>query len=171
MEAFELTRRGTARDLIDKKIGTLLVRVIYPAILSHCYHDVGKEESEGLLYKLGEDIMDEYMKANTLKRERKDFKGYVLDFLKIFYNSNGKINKINDKLYHVVDKKCILCTDISVEGLPFHYCLPYAGSISRLLEILVEQGKIPRMKCKVETIFSKSNEDPHCVHAIRLEEE
>ncbi|NHI94741.1 MAG: hypothetical protein EAX96_19780 [Candidatus Lokiarchaeota archaeon] len=171
MEIFGLSRRGTYKDLINKKIGTLIVRVIYPAILSHCYHKVGKEEAIRLLYKLGEDIMDEYLKTKILKWDKKDFQGYVKDFLKFFYNSKGKIKKVNENLYHIIDDNCILCTDVKVEGLPFHYCLPYAGSINKLLKILVEREKIPKMKFYVDTIYSKSNEDPYCVHAIRLEEE
>ena len=171
MEAFELSRRGTAKDLIDKQIGTLIVRVVYPAVLAYCYHEVGKEKAIKLLYKLGEDIMDEYLKAKILRWDRDNFQDYVQDFLKYFYNSKSKINKINEKLYHVIDQNCILCTDITVEGLPFHYCIPYSGSISRLLEILVKEGKIPKMKFKVETVFSKGNDDPHCVHAIRVEDE
>lgn len=171
MESFKISQRGTAKDLIDKKIGTLLVRVIYPSILSHCYHQVGKEEAIRLLWQLGVDIMDEYLKAKILRWDRDNFQDYVKDFLKYFYNSNGKIKKINENLYHVIDENCILCTEIAVKGLPFHYCLPYAGSISRLLEILVEEGKIPKKKFNVETVYSRSNEDPYCVHAIRVEDE
>ncbi|MHA1378959.1 MAG: hypothetical protein ACTSRG_11305 [Candidatus Helarchaeota archaeon] len=167
MEEFDLSLRGTAKVLFTKEIGTLIVKMIYPSVLTYCYENLGKEKAISILYKLGSDIMDDFLKFYN--KENESFQDYIKDYLMIFYNSKAKIKKIEENLYHVIDEKCILCQDIVLEGLPFHYCVPYAGSIGRMLDVLVEQDKIPKFKYKVKTISSKGSGDPSCIHAITIE--
>ncbi|MHA1379661.1 MAG: hypothetical protein ACTSRG_14915 [Candidatus Helarchaeota archaeon] len=168
MNSFNLALRGTAKELQSKEIGTLVVTMFYPAVLSYFYETLGEEKAVKELRKLGSDIMDDFLKIYT--KERKDFTRYIKDFFQEFYNSKVTIEKLNDKLYHVFDNKCVLCSDITVEGLPFHYCIPYSGSIQRLLEILCDKGKIPKYKYTVNTIASKGLGNPSCIHAIKLED-
>lgn len=168
MESSDLTKRGTAKDFLDKKIGTLVVAMLYPSVLSYCYHKLDTEGAVKALRKLGENIMDDFLKI--YKKKRSSFQDYLKDFFKIFYDSNVKITKVSDTLYHIIDDNCILCTDINVEGLPFHYCIPYAGSIKRMLVVLAREVEIPAYNYKVETIASKGLGAKQCIHSVELGE-
>lgn len=168
MEEFEYGLRGTAAELSEMQIGLVLTQMIYPAVLNYCYQQLGEQGAIKILFKLGELIMDEYLKHKILLWKNKKFADYIKDWLQFYYHSKAEVKKIDDNLYHVIDKKCILCTDIEVEGLPFHYCVPYAGSIERMLNVLSENGKITLATYKVETITSRGNGDPACTHAITV---
>lgn len=170
MDTFNLALRGTAKDLSNKKIGSLVVTMLYPTVLSYSYKKLGKEQAIQALRQLGSNITDDFLKIYA--KNKKNIQEYIKDFFKIFYNSKVKVNKINDKLYHIIDDKCILCMEIALEGLPFHYCISYAGGIERLLNVLSEKGRIPGPKYKyvAETIGSKGIGDPSCIISVRLEE-
>jgi predicted hydrocarbon binding protein len=166
MENFDL--RGTAKDFKNKKMVTLIVTMIYPAVLTYCYNHLSKEGAIEILRKLGRDIADDFF--NIYSEKRPKFFDYIKDFFKIFYDSDVKVKKVTQDFYYIIDEKCILCTDITVlEGLPFHYCTPYAGSITRILDVLSERGEIPYKKYKVETISSRGSGDEACIHSIKLE--
>ncbi len=168
MEIFDLAKRGTAKELSNKEIGVLVVTMIYPSVITYFYETLGEEGAVKELRKLGSDIMDDFLKIYS--KEKNNFMEYIKDFFQIFYNSKVKVNKLNEKLYHVIDDDCILCSDIKLEGLPFHYCVSYSGSIERFLNVLANQGKIPKHHYVVRTIASKGIGKPTCIHAIQLED-
>ncbi|MFX0140096.1 MAG: hypothetical protein ACFFDN_41020 [Candidatus Hodarchaeota archaeon] len=168
LKNIDLSKRGTAKYFSTKKIGMILVTRLYPTVLSYYQRKLGTEKTVQVLRDLGSYLTDDFFKI--YKKKRKNLQDYIKDWFKIFYDSKVDIKKINDKLYHVIDRDCILCMDIVLEGLPFHYCTPYGGSIERLLNVLAEQGKIPKFKYKVETIASKGHGNPYCTHTISLEE-
>lgn len=166
MEVFNQSLRGTAKVLANKEIGTLIVKMIYPAVLTYCYEHLGEEEATKTLFDLGARIMDDFLKIYA--QERDNFKQYIKDYLLIFFNSKAKIKKIEKNRYHVIDDKCILCQDIALEGLNFHYCVPYAGSIQRLLQVLAKRGRIPNHQYEVKTISSRGSGDKYCIHEIKI---
>ncbi|MHA1793959.1 MAG: hypothetical protein ACTSVI_15060 [Promethearchaeota archaeon] len=169
MDGFNLAQRGSAKDFSTKKIGKMVVTMLYPAILSHCYTKLGKEGAIQALKKMGEKIADDYLKIYSMNKHT--FQENIKDFFKIFYDSKVKIKKIDANRYDVVDNDCILCSDITVEGLPFHYCTAYSGSIQRVLEFLKSEGKISvEHDYEVETIASKGSGDKACIHSIVLKE-
>ncbi len=168
MEVFDLARRGTAKVFSTKKMNVLVVTMIYPAVLSYCYQNFDTEGAIEALRKLGSNIMDDFLNIYNLKRNK--FQDYIKDFFDIFYSSKVKIKKITEDIYHVIDDDCILCTDIKLEGLPFHYCTPYSGSIERLLTVLTEREKLelPRNTFEVKTISSRGTGDKACIHSIQF---
>ena len=166
----KFNERGNPKDFLNKQIGTMVITMIYPAVLYYCYERCDEKRGKSLLRKLGEGIMDDFLKIYSKKHSK--FTDYIKDFFKIFYNSDVTIKKVTKDFYYIIDDNCILCTDITkLEGLPYHYCTPYGGSIQRMLEVLAEEGKIPMKNYIVETISSKGNGDEACIHTVKVKVE
>ena len=166
MQDFNIANRGSPKEFSNKKINTLIVTMLYPAVLSYCYKNMKKDEAEHSLKKLGwylADFLYEVYEGN-----KSNFQEYLKDFFKFFYFNKIKIEQISENSYRIYDKKCMLCSDIEIEGLRFHNCIPYAGTIEKLLYWLATDGKIPNYKYNVETIASKSSGDRVCIHEIQV---
>ena len=168
MEVFYQKKRGTLKELAKVNIGTLIIHMFYPAVLVYYYEHLGEEKAILALKKLGVKLMDDFFKIYN--KERNTFQDYIKDFFKIVFNNKIIIKKINKTCFHVIDRKCILCSDIAVEGLPFHYCIPYDGGFERLFEILVQRNKIPKVNYTVSTISSRGTGAKKCIHEITIEE-
>jgi len=165
----DISNRGTAEELSKIKISSLVISMLYPAVLTYFYDELGEEGAVKTIRQLGADTADNFLMI--YKKKRKKFQDVIKDLFKIYYDNKVKIKKINDKLYHIIQKDCIVCQDIVLEGLPFHYCVSNAGITEKVLNHFATQGNIPKFKYKVKTIASKGTGDPACVYEVKLVED
>jgi len=164
----DISNRGTAEELLRIKISSLVVSMLYPTVLMYCYKELGEEGAVKTIRQIGKNTMDNFLKI--YKKKRNKFQDVIKDMFKIYYDNKVKVKKINNRLYHVIEDNCIVCQDIALEGLPFHYCVSNAGSIERILEHFAELGTIPKFNYHVRTIYSKGSGDKSCVYEVRLVE-
>ncbi|MFW9872851.1 MAG: hypothetical protein ACFFG0_07100 [Candidatus Thorarchaeota archaeon] len=164
----KLLRRGTLKEFQKMEMISLVITKLYPIVLSYFHRKLGDKKVIPILKEIGFDLANDFL-ANYTKRQ-KTFQGYIKYFFKKFFGNKVTIEQMNENLFYVTDKNCILCSDTILEGIPFHYCIPIGGCIEQLLTVLAEQDKIPKFRYTAETASSRGLGNQFCIYTIRLEE-
>ncbi|MBD3230377.1 MAG: hypothetical protein GF329_19515 [Candidatus Lokiarchaeota archaeon] len=168
-----VTESGDPETFIKWKLNSLILRMVYPQVLSN------------FVIKFRDDISKakEYVKdvgSRTAKRVLeefpiKEFRPKIL-IRKLTYWHWGTKSKVKGKVKNgeldIIIDKCPLChglAPLEIEGL--HYCTAFSGFLEGAFTVLQEKyDKMPQSTFTFETVESRGSNDPVCIHRCIIEE-
>jgi len=166
----ELLKRGDPQEFLKLEISTLLIRMIYPAVLSHFIGNFSVEETKKHLFNIGKNSADKMLAHYHPKA--KDIKKVIKSITKL-WSGKFKIKEYKkENVFTLTTKQCPLCyemPEISIEGL--HNCYPLASFIDGYLNgyALIPNEKLNYKSTKTRITKSLGAGDPYCELLIQVE--
>jgi len=166
----DLSIRGDPQEFKKIKISTLLLKIVYPVVLSYFYRNKGAAEASKHLINIGLKTSTKFARYHTPKSDN------IKKVLKEMMNYWGPKYKIKenkeDSTYTLYTKHCTLCKDmpeLDLEGM--HYCSPVSGFIEGYLNSLISiknPSVFPFESFSASVIKSMGSGDPYCEVELKV---
>jgi len=166
-----VTNSGDPETFYKWKLNSLILRMVYPQVLSNFY---GKTKDVEKTRALVKDIG----KRSALRvLDRFPIKEFDIKILirKLTYKHWGAKSvikgNVKDGVLRIIIDKCPICQGLEpleIKGL--HYCIPTSGFLEGAFQILQQKyDKLSQMKFTFDTIESKGSNDKKCVHICKIQ--
>ena len=164
--------RGTPEEFCKMKLSAMLMRLVYPTVLSDFAGHMDIDQVRDRVFRIG-------VNSGSQFYEYKKFKGKKLTvivkkiFKKVWDSKVKLIKEGKGETYFLESKKCPVCGDLPPLDLPeLHYCIPVAGFLQGYLNKFVNDNDIGiqpgTIKCT--TIQSRcTHESKACIHKLIIE--
>ncbi len=163
-----MENRGSVKEFANYKLSALLLRMVYPSVLSDFASQMDLEEVKERLVRVGYNTGKQFFEIYKVKGKK--IKGILREIYKNIWDSKLKIKKIDADKYLLETKNCPICGDLPpLELESLHYCDPIAGFLEAYINELIEIRNIGigTRKIKVQTLQSKcSSGTKSCVQEL-----
>ena len=163
-----MEKRGTPQYFANMKLSAMLLRMVYPTVLTDFANHMELSEVKERLFRIGKrsgEQLFEYFKVKGNKIEK-----IIKEIFKKIWDSKVKIRKEEDgDVLFLETKDCPVCGDLPpLELEDLHYCIPVAGFLEGYLNELAKIRYIGiKGSIKVDTIQSIcTQESESCIHKL-----
>ena len=164
----EMADRGSIKEFTKMKLSALLLRMVYPSVLSDfaSQMDLGKVKER--LTRIGFNAGKEFFQYYKVKGKK--IEKILKEIYKNIWDSKVKIKKIEEDKWLLESKDCPICGDLPpLELENLHYCEPVGGFVEAYINELIEIRNIGigTRKIKVRTVQSKCSSDTEtCIQEL-----
>ena len=168
-----LAIRGLPEDFLKIKVSTILIKMVYPAILGIFLQDSKSvEETQKRLSSIGyrtAEVMGEFYTPAGKK-----VKDLVFNISKDLWGIKPRIiYDKKEKLYRIQTRHCPLCKGLppmEIEGI--HYCYPVPSYIEATLNTLAShRADLPFKRVKCQPSLSMGSGANMCEYIVQVEGE
>lgn len=167
----QILKRGTPAELMNMKMGNVLIAMVYPGVISFFEEGFGVKGAMEYLRLIGANIANDLIKVWILNESKID--KIIKSLFEFLWSSNVEVKEEGENYYRIIDKSCGLCMDYEVKfdsKEHVQYCSPIGGFLETYLNDLASIKEVNYKKVEVNTIFSKGSGAKHCEHRLRIVE-
>ena len=164
--------RGTPQQFTKMKLSAMLLRMVYPTVISDFANHMEIPEIRDRVFRIGKNSGSQFYEFYKIKGKK--LVSIVKRIFKKVWDSKVNVKKEDgDDIFLLESKNCPVCGELPPLELPeLHYCIPVAGFLEGYLNELVKETDlgIKPGSIKCTTIQSVcTHESKTCIHKLIIE--
>ncbi|NHI93804.1 MAG: hypothetical protein EAX96_15055 [Candidatus Lokiarchaeota archaeon] len=167
-----MDKRGTPEEFSKMKLSAMLLRMVYPTVISDFANHMEVNEIRERVFRIGKNSGSQFYEYYKIRGKK--LVPIIKRMFKQIWDSKVKVKKEgDDHVYHLISKNCPVCGDLPPLELPeLHYCIPVAGFLEGYLNEMAKHKDLGFQPGSIKCTTLQSvctHESKTCIHKLIIE--